>query len=927
MKPGKIPDNLVFGLDIGTRSIVGTVGYRKPTGQFVILAQKSKCHETRAMLDGQIHDIAKVAETVMYIKNLLEVELSVKLDQVCVAAAGRVLKTITVRMDYDLGDEMTVTKDMIFTMELMGMEQANAKLRSLERDGVSYYCVGYSIVKYYLGNAEFTNLEGHRGSSIGADVLATFLPMDVIDGLNAVCDKAGLHIVNLTLEPIAAMNIAIPENFRMLNLALVDIGAGTSDICITKGGSITGYGMLPCAGDFLTESIMYALLTDFATAEEIKLAYSSKQERITFKDVMGIEQTVEAAQIADILQEPFEKITGLIADKILELNGGNRVSAIFLVGGGGKDPGFAGLLAKMTGLPAQRVALRGEEVFTQIVSPDGKPVNDPMLVTPIGICLNYYEQNNNFIVVRMNGNDIKLYDNGKLNVMDAAVSIGMSNTDVFPKRGENLTFTVNGEEVIVRGKNGDSSEITVNGETAAITTAIKSRDIIELKPSTAGEKGSMKASGLEKLKGELNFIVNGREVGMPKYLLMNGQRQEADYSIKEGDSLIIPDYYPLGELLEKLNVNEGISVIINNREIDMEAYDPEEKIYEHYIIELKLKEASGLKNIVKDVRDVVESTDDSDGETVIDERDWQEGESYEDYLDRRYGRNQYRSVKHDDPYAEIEEEGREGYGRFGSMSGLEINAIIGNSGLSAGMEAAIDDFGRALSKEARARERAAGKNAAKMPAASAYTGSATDKSVNDELIKKLQEELAALTARQEQRRKKNGAAGVSGLSGIGSSGLSGLSGLSGIGSTGLSGVSGLSGIGSSGLSGLSGIGSSGLSGLSGLGAGLASTGLSAEGEKEPSASADNESKALADGGQEQPAEPVVKENQSVTCYVNGDEIVMDNKPEYIFVDLLDHYSFDTTAAHGNNVIMKVNGVSADFFTPIKQGDRIDLFWQ
>ena len=341
----KFPENTVFGLDIGTRSVVGTVGYRKPTGEFVIFAQHSVCHETRAMLDGQIHDINKVTDTVCKVKFELEKELGITLDTVCIAAAGRVLKTVKVRMDYDLGDEMPITEDMVYAMELMGMEQAHRKLRSDEKDGMEYICVGYSIVRYYLGNVQLTNLEGHRGRVISADVLATFLPKDVIDGLYSVCSKSGLKVLNLTLEPIAAMNIAIPEKFRLLNLALIDIGAGTSDICITKEGSIIGYGMLPCAGDFLTESIKYELMTDFNTAESIKLTSSSKRKKISFTDVMGTKQTIESSKVREILQKPFEKLTKLIADKIMELNGGEKVGAVFIVGGGGKNPDFSGLLS------------------------------------------------------------------------------------------------------------------------------------------------------------------------------------------------------------------------------------------------------------------------------------------------------------------------------------------------------------------------------------------------------------------------------------------------------------------------------------------------------------------------------------------------------------------------------------------------------
>ena len=56
----------------------------------------------------------------------------------------------------------------------------------------------------------------------------------------------------------------------MLNIALVDVGAGTTDISITKEGSIIAYGMIPMAGDCLTEAIARQCLIDFGTAEKVK---------------------------------------------------------------------------------------------------------------------------------------------------------------------------------------------------------------------------------------------------------------------------------------------------------------------------------------------------------------------------------------------------------------------------------------------------------------------------------------------------------------------------------------------------------------------------------------------------------------------------------------------------------------------------------
>ena len=64
-------EEIVFGLDIGTRNVVGTLGYRQGE-TFVVIAQEIKEHQTRAMVDGQIHDINRVAATISGIRQSLQ---------------------------------------------------------------------------------------------------------------------------------------------------------------------------------------------------------------------------------------------------------------------------------------------------------------------------------------------------------------------------------------------------------------------------------------------------------------------------------------------------------------------------------------------------------------------------------------------------------------------------------------------------------------------------------------------------------------------------------------------------------------------------------------------------------------------------------------------------------------------------------------
>ena len=204
---------LVFGLDIGTRNVVGTVGYRDEEETFHVIAQYSMEHGTRSMLDGQIHDIGKVGKTILKVKSRLEEMIEQPLTDVCIAAAGRVLKTVTTHVDYEYPEEAVVTGEMIHTLELLGVEQAQSILREQNDTRYRFYCVGYSVVKYYINDEVYSNLEGHKAEVISADIIVTFLPEDVIDGLYAAVAIAGLEVANLTLEPIAAINVAIPEHF------------------------------------------------------------------------------------------------------------------------------------------------------------------------------------------------------------------------------------------------------------------------------------------------------------------------------------------------------------------------------------------------------------------------------------------------------------------------------------------------------------------------------------------------------------------------------------------------------------------------------------------------------------------------------------------------------------------------------------------
>lgn len=559
-------EGYVFGLDIGTRSIVGTVGYRVGTDRFVVVALETIEHTTRAVIDGQIHDIQTVARTIDMIKDRLENRIHQSLTDVSIAAAGRVLKTQKVRVRADFPNETKVTANHMRDLDVMAVEKAYEEMRKdAGNEDKNFFCVGYSPIKYYLNGYPMEMIEMHTANYIEVELIATFLPEEVVDGLYSAVESVGLHVANLTLEPIAAINLAIPEKFRLLNIALVDVGAGTSDISIVKDGSIIAFGMIPLAGDEMTESIAKQYLTDFETAERVK-RQCEKQDKVTFQDIFGKEIEVTKEDIKKITEPTVKEITQSIGERIIELNGNQTVSAVFVVGGGGKHEGFTEQLAEYLKLPKNRVAVRGEEVLGLIEFEEKDIKKDSTLVTPLGICMNYYEQKNNFIHVTVNDQHVKLYDNGKATVLDACISSGFSKSNLFPLRGDSIHYTVNGEAREAKGRMGEVAFVSMNGKNITLNDLVRENDSIEIRPSTKGEAGSISLGQISECRDEIVVNLFGRDILCPKIVEVNGKRADALYDVKNEDKIEIFDYYSVSGILEFADIDKDTEILLNGRE-------------------------------------------------------------------------------------------------------------------------------------------------------------------------------------------------------------------------------------------------------------------------------------------------------------------------------------------------------------------------
>ncbi|MDD5491320.1 MAG: hypothetical protein PHV60_01390 [bacterium] len=559
----------IFALDIGTRKVAGLVAIRE-NETIKILDCELREHQTRAMLAGQIHDVDRVAAVVQEIKTVLEQRQGERIDKVAVAVAGRTLKTLRGQAQKNISFENEITSPDVLDLELAAVQQVLNNLGNQPEQALAenFYCVGYSVVSYFLDQEKIDNLVGQKGYDIGVEIIATFLPRIVLESMFTVLKKTGLEVSSLTLEPIAAINAIIPPDMRRLNLALVDIGAGTSDIAITTGGSVIAYGMVPSAGDMITEKLCDLYLLDFCVGERIKRLLSS-QTQVEFTDIFGKQWNRSALQILSDLTPAIEALAATISERILALNR-TAPSALVCVGGGSLTPLLQEKLAQALHLSRERIGVRGPELISWIHNPTGK-LTGPEAITPLGITSIATErQGLQFVNITVNGKHIHLLNiNQKLNVLSALLASGISTKKMHARPGLSKTFELNGDLRIIQGTLGKPATVLLNNAPASLEDPINDHSQIIFEEALYGQDGRAKIGDFISLLSRKKIILNGEIVSAGPAVYLNNEPAGLDTEIPDLAKIEIKAETSLRELLrQKFDVSQAsersIVVTIDN---------------------------------------------------------------------------------------------------------------------------------------------------------------------------------------------------------------------------------------------------------------------------------------------------------------------------------------------------------------------------
>lgn len=551
----------IFALDIGTRTVVGVLA-KRTSGGCKIIDMETVVHETRSMADGQIEDIESVASDIRRVKRELSSRNRIILNKAHVAAAGRALKTMRGEWEYKL-PEGQITAETAHSAEMEAVRKLCAEF-SQKNNGMQCYCVGHGVLSLTLDGFRVQKPEGHRGERLVTEIIGAFLPVYVVDSLYTALELAGLESAGLTLEPIAAMNAVVPQDLRLINLALCDIGAGTSDVAISRDGSVVSYGMATTAGDEITETLMKELLIDFDTAEKIKV---STNDKVTYKNILLAENTISRAEVDKLIEPAAEDLAEIISREILEANT-KPPQAVFLVGGGCKLKGLAKLVAERLRIDPSKVITGSGGNIRGVILPEDTELGAEHS-TPMGIAISAanglpYD----FTAITVNEKKLRGVDKDALMVRDLLEFAKITEEQLSAVPGESISFTLSDELITVEGQPEKPSEIRVNGKPAALDTIAFKGDNVEIIPAENGANGSARLSDYLDMETLKSFTVTlfGEKLRAGKYAVMNGKTVTADRVIRNGDVIEVIQIHTLGELLESRNITAA--VLVNDSSFD-----------------------------------------------------------------------------------------------------------------------------------------------------------------------------------------------------------------------------------------------------------------------------------------------------------------------------------------------------------------------
>lgn len=348
------PQRLVAGLDLGSTKVVGVIAdatgtAREPLVKILGVGTASSSGVRR----GVVRDIEETTRAIVKAMRDAERMAGVEVGTVYAGIAG---EHVAGKSSHGV---VSVTGDEIRTSDVARVNDVASNI-SYGRD----HELLHAIPQDYLidQQAGISEPIGMSGSRLEAEVYLVTVLSSVLHNLGKCVERAGYHVGEFVLEPLAASLAVLTPDERELGCALVDLGGGSTNVAIFQGGKIRHTGSLLCSGGHVTADIVQGLQVTQQDAEVLKDRYGSAYEPLVPEtDIIELPstpgqgpRTAGRQVLAHIMQARLQEVMEFAQNEIAQAGYHQRLPAgVILMGGGALTPGVVELGREVFAMPVR----------------------------------------------------------------------------------------------------------------------------------------------------------------------------------------------------------------------------------------------------------------------------------------------------------------------------------------------------------------------------------------------------------------------------------------------------------------------------------------------------------------------------------------------------------------------------------------------
>ncbi len=383
-------DNLngpLVALDVGTevvKALVLTIDADNPRASILGVGRVAQAPGN--MNSGAVSNISGVIESVREAVELAEQNAGIKkAKKAVIGIAGELVKGTTTTVHYErvnpsLRISMSELRAIMKKVQQKAYERIQDQIAWETGSDVDIKLINAVIVDVRIDGYRVTNPLDFQGRNVSISVFNAYAPLVHIGALEEIARALGVDLVSVVAEPYAVAAGISPEDALDFSAIFIDIGGGTTDIAVVRGGGLEGTKMFALGGRAFTKRLMRDLDLTFAEAEELKIQYSQGQ---LSPDIAGKIQTILALDC--------ETWLGGVELSLAEFAQTDPLpSHIYLCGGGSALPGIRDILQSSDWTTRLAFAAPPQVSFLQPV--DVRRVTDttdtlhnPQDVTPMGL--------------------------------------------------------------------------------------------------------------------------------------------------------------------------------------------------------------------------------------------------------------------------------------------------------------------------------------------------------------------------------------------------------------------------------------------------------------------------------------------------------------------------------------------------------------